>query len=84
MIALTKADLVDDTTARETEIRQQLQHSPLAEVAIVPVSAHNGTGLDELKAALATAADAMLPHVDDGQPRLAADRVFPCQASARW
>jgi len=79
VIALTKADLVDDTPARETEIRQQLQHSPLAEAAIVPVSAHNGTGLDELKAALTAAADAIPPHVDDGQPRLAADRVFSLQ-----
>ena len=56
MIALTKTDLVDDTILRENEIRQQLQNSPLAEAAIVPVSAHQGTGLDELKAALTTAA----------------------------
>ena len=76
VIALTKTDLVDDTILRENEIRQQLQNSPLAEAAIVPVSAHQGTGLDELKAALTTAAQAMPPHVDDGQPRLAADRVF--------
>jgi len=79
VVALTKADLVDDTTARETEIRQQLQNSPLAEVAIVPVSAHNGTGLEELKTALTAAAEAMPPHTDDGQPRLAVDRVFTLQ-----
>ena len=79
VVALTKADLVDDTTARETEIRQQLQNSPLTEVAIVPVSAHNGTGLEELKTALTAAAEAMPPHTDDGQPRLAVDRVFTLQ-----
>jgi len=82
VVALTKADLVEDTTARENEIRQQLQNSPLAEVAIVPVSAHNGTGLEELKTALAaatTANDSMPPHTDDGQPRLAVDRVFTLQ-----
>ena len=82
VVALTKADLVEDTTARENEIRQQLQNSPLAEVAIVPVSAHNGTGLKELKTALAAAAtanDSMPPHTDDGQPRLAVDRVFTLQ-----
>ena len=79
VVALTKSDLVEDTTARENEIRQQLQDSPLAGVAIVPVSAHNGTGLEELKAALAAAAEAMPPHTDDGQPRLAVDRVFTLQ-----
>ncbi len=79
VVALTKADLVDDTRAREEEIRQQLQNSPLAEASIVPVSAHNGIGLEELKNALAAAAETMPPHTDDGQPRLAVDRVFTLQ-----
>ena len=56
VVALTKADLLDDTSAREEEIRLQLQNSPLAEASIVPVSAHNGMGLEELKNALAAAA----------------------------
>ena len=79
VVALTKADLVDDTSAREEEIRQQLQNSPLAETSIVPVSAHKGMGLEELKNALAAAAETMPPHTDDGQPRLAVDRVFTLQ-----
>jgi len=79
VVALTKADLVDDTSAREEEIRLQLQNSPLAEASIVPVSAHNGMGLEELKNALAAAAETMPPHTDDGQPRLAVDRVFTLQ-----
>ena len=79
VVALTKADLVDDTSAREEEIRQQLQNSPLAEASIVPVSAHNGIGLEELKNAVAVAAETMPPHTDDGQPRLAVDRVFTLQ-----
>jgi selenocysteine-specific elongation factor len=79
VVALTKADLVDDTSAREEEIRLQLQNSPLAEASIVPVSAHNGIGLEELKNALAAAAETMPPHTDDGQPRLAVDRVFTLQ-----
>ncbi len=79
VIALTKSDLVEDTAKREAEIRAQLENSPLAEAPIIPVSAHNGTGLEELKAALTTLADAMPPHVDDGQPRLAVDRVFSLQ-----
>ncbi len=79
VVALTKSDLVEDTTKRENEIRQQLQNSPLADAAIVPVSAHNGTGLEQLKTALAAAAETMPPHTDDGQPRLAVDRVFTLQ-----
>ena len=79
VVALTKADLVEDTSARKNEICAQLQNSPLAEAAIIPVSAHNGTGLEELKTALAAAAETMLPHTDDGQPRLAVDRVFTLQ-----
>jgi selenocysteine-specific elongation factor len=79
VVALTKVDLVDDTAARENEIRQQLQNSPLADAAIIPVSAHNGTGLEELKTALTAAAGTMPPHTDDGQPRLAVDRVFTLQ-----
>jgi selenocysteine-specific elongation factor len=51
----------------------------LAEASIVPVSAHNGIGLEELKNALAAAAETMPPHTDDGQPRLAVDRVFTLQ-----
>ena len=40
VIALTKSDLVEDTAERETEIRAQLENSPLAEAPIIPVSAH--------------------------------------------
>ncbi|HIG81502.1 MAG TPA: GTP-binding protein, partial [Verrucomicrobiales bacterium] len=79
VVALTKSDLVEDTTARENEIRAQLQNSPLSEAAVIPVSTHNGTGLEELKTALSAAAETMPPHTDDGQPRLAVDRVFTLQ-----
>lgn len=79
VIALTKSDLVDDTAERESEIRAQLENSPLAEAPIIPVSAHTGSGLEELKKALTALADNMPPHIDDGQPRLAVDRVFSLQ-----
>ena len=79
VIALTKSDLVEDTAERETEIRAQLENSPLAEAPIIPVSAHTGKGLEELKAALTALADTMPPHMDDAQPRLAVDRVFSLQ-----
>ncbi len=79
VVALTKSDLVEDTAERENEIRQQLQNSPLTDAAIIPVSAHAGTGLEELKTALTATAETMPPHTNDGQPRLAVDRVFSLQ-----
>src|SRR5436309_13836814 len=57
VIALTKADLVDATTREvvEMEIRELVQGSFLAEAPIVPTSIVTGTGLEELKAAIAEA-----------------------------
>src|SRR4051812_15762507 len=54
VIALTKADLVDETTREvvELEIRELVQGTFLAEAPIVPTSAITGMGLDQLKAAI--------------------------------
>ena len=79
VVALTKSDLISDATERELELRAQLTNSPLAKCAIVPCSAHTGAGMDELREALTAAAETMPPHTDDGQPRLAVDRVFTLQ-----
>src|SRR5437868_197434 len=58
VIALTKADLVDDTTREVValEIRELVRDSFLADAPIVPTSAFSGLGLDRLKAELASAA----------------------------
>src|SRR6202795_163429 len=55
VIALTKCDLVDDTTREvaELEIRDLVQGSFLENAPIIITSAHTGQGLAELKAALA-------------------------------
>ncbi|QJW99719.1 selenocysteine-specific translation elongation factor [Frigoriglobus tundricola] len=55
LVALTKADLVDETTREvvSLEIRELLAGSFLADAPIVPTSAHTGLGIAELKAALA-------------------------------
>src|ERR1700754_3655205 len=55
VIALTKADLVDETTREvvELEIRELVQGSFLENAAIVRSSAHSGLGIPELKAATA-------------------------------
>ena len=53
VIAMTKADLVDETTRDvvELEIRELVQGTFLADAPIVPTSAVTGLGLDKLKAA---------------------------------
>src|SRR5580704_13214403 len=54
VIALTKCDLVDETTLEvvELEIRDLVRGSFLESAPIVRTSAHTGKGLDELKAAI--------------------------------
>src|SRR6266705_5844246 len=57
LIALTKSDLVDETTREvvELEIRELVQGSFLENAPIVRTSAHSGQGIAELKAAIAEA-----------------------------
>ena len=81
VIAVTKADLVDATTLDVVmlEIRELVRGTFLAEAPIVPTSARTGTGLEELKAALASAS-ARTPAADERDWfRLAIDRVFVVQ-----
>jgi selenocysteine-specific elongation factor len=54
LVALTKADLVDDTTREVVglEVRELVRDSFLADAAIIPTSAHTGLGIEPLKAAL--------------------------------
>ena len=54
VIAITKADLVDDTTREVValEVRELVKDSFLADAPIIATSAHTGQGLAELKAAL--------------------------------
>lgn len=79
VVALTKADLVQDTTVRVEEIRDQLRNSPFAGADIIPLSTHTGAGLNDLKTALSTLVDQIPPHEDHKQPRLAVDRIFTVQ-----
>src|SRR6266478_3685681 len=55
VIALTKADLVDDTTREvvELEIRELVHGSFLESAPIIRTSAQTGEGMEELKAAIA-------------------------------
>src|SRR5438876_6214567 len=54
LVALTKCDLVDDTTREvvELEVRELVRDSFLENAPIIATSAQTGQGLDELKRAL--------------------------------
>ena len=73
VVAVTKADLVDEETL-EIALEEARELVPGAEV--VAVSAKTGVGLDELRAALARVADAVPARAVDGPARLYIDRVF--------
>jgi selenocysteine-specific elongation factor len=73
VVAVTKADAVDDETLELALLEASALH-PGAEV--VPVSAKEGTGLDELRAALGRAAAGRTARSSSLPTRLFLDRVF--------
>src|SRR5216684_3670783 len=81
VIALTKCDLVDETTREvvELEIRELAQGSFLAEAPIIRTSAHTGEGLDELKNAIGDVCRKIQDRPSRGWFRLAIDRSFIVQ-----
>src|SRR4051812_3943419 len=70
VVAITKSDLA----APERAAAEAAELLPGAE--IVPVSSRTGEGMDELRAALARAAERVERRVSDGPLRLHVDRVF--------
>jgi len=79
VVALTKADLVDDEllALAEADVREFLVGSPYESCDVVTVSAKDGRGIDELRAALAGAAARVQGGSRGGPARLPVDRVFP-------
>jgi selenocysteine-specific elongation factor len=78
VIALTKADLVDDDILAlvRTEVEELVAGSFLEGAPVVPVSSVTGAGLEQLRQALARVA-AEAPEKDaSGHFRLPIDRVF--------
>ena len=78
LIALTKADLVEPDwleLVRE-DVAGSVRDTFLAGAPILPVSAKTGQGLDDLRAALRTLAEAVPQRETDQLPRLPIDRVF--------
>ena len=79
VVALTKADLVDDELLEmaEADVREFLEGTPFAASEVVTVSARDGRGLDDLLAALERAAAHAEAGRHGGPARLPVDRVFP-------
>ena len=73
VVAVTKADLVDEETL---EIGMEEARELVPEAEVVAVSAKTGAGLDDVRLALARAADAAPSRDRDGPTRLYVDRVF--------
>jgi selenocysteine-specific elongation factor len=78
VIALTKADLVDDDTLElaQMEVRELVAGSLLEGAPIVPVSAKTGRGLDQLRQALTAVSRQARGRAPEGVTRLPIDRVF--------
>ena len=83
IVVLTKVDLVaDDWRELQTlDVREHLAGTFLAGAPIIAVSATVGTGLDELRAALAQLLTTTPGATDRGRPRLWIDRVFAAKGS---
>ena len=79
VVALTKADTVEDPAERIAEISLELEGTPFEGAEVIPVCAIIGDGIDELKAALCELLAATPSPRDVGKPRLSVDRVFSPQ-----
>jgi selenocysteine-specific elongation factor len=75
VIALAKSDLGKIDIATD-EIRIQLRGTAFEASPIVPTSVRTGSGIENLKSAIASELAAMHPQRDFGKPRLFVDRVF--------
>jgi selenocysteine-specific elongation factor len=81
VIALTKCDLVDETTAEvaELEVRELVRGSFLEHAPVIRTSAQAVSGLGELKAAIAEACRRVEERAGSEVFRLAIDRSFVVQ-----
>src|SRR5947209_4682511 len=81
VIALTKCDLVDETTREvvELEIRELVHGTFLENAPLIRTSAHSGMGIDELKAAIAEACGKVEARTGSEWFRMAIDRSFVVQ-----
>ncbi|MBT5774353.1 MAG: selenocysteine-specific translation elongation factor, partial [Dehalococcoidia bacterium] len=78
VVALSKMDMVEGDWADlvEEEVRELISETSIGGAPIVRVSSVTGEGLEELRATLDAALDAVEEPSDIGRPRLGIDRVF--------
>src|SRR6185369_11006757 len=78
LIVLTKRDLVDDEWLAmvSADVRAAVAGTFLATAPLIACSTRTAAGLDELRAAVAAAVDALPPRATTGVFRLPIDRVF--------
>jgi len=78
VVALTKADLVDDEWLAlvRDDVAAAVADGPLAHAHIVPVSSVTGQGVEELRAALAAAARLVPGRATEDLFRMPIDRAF--------
>jgi selenocysteine-specific elongation factor len=83
IVALTKADLVDDEwrELQAMDVADRLAGTFLAGAPIVPVSSTTGSGIDQLREALRDLAATTPAAADRQRPRLWIDRVFSARGS---
>src|SRR5437899_3017725 len=81
VVALTKCDVVDETTrdVAAMEIRDLVRGTFLADAPIVPTAATTGAGIPDLKAAIADASRKVAERTGSEWFRLAIDRSFVLQ-----
>ena len=94
VVALTKADLVDDEwlALEAEELAELLAGGPLAGAPVVPCSARTGAGIEALRAAVLECARGVVRRPEPHRPfRLSVDRVFSLPGAgtvvtgtARW
>lgn len=78
LIALTKADLVDEELLdlARSEVEDFVRGSFLEDAPILAVSSRSGEGMEQIKSALAELASNVLPKPASSVMRLPIDRVF--------
>jgi selenocysteine-specific elongation factor len=78
VVVITKTDMVDEdfVAVASEEAAELVEGTFLEGKPIVPVSAHKGTGLENLKAALKSEALALPQRREEGAFRLPVDRIF--------
>jgi selenocysteine-specific elongation factor len=83
VVALTMAGQVDadDRALTRVDVTDRLAGSPLARAELIEVDSVEGTGLDDLRAALDRLVDTSPPAPDQGRARLWIDRSFAARGS---